>query len=201
MFDSVQFSIHPARLSWVRIQAHSTGQPCHNHHQHHDQHYHPCNPHQHHQFMIILINSWSSSLQGYDSVFSATRCKKLRWEEMNTSGWVFALLKFTMDPLIKSTNFVYFHSAQGHTVTTFALNSYYIINASHTTIKQAIKCNPSLNTGAPKQSTSPQLQGQEGKTSKVRKATFKDKEVFCFQMFLEKSLKRWNCGEWDVLLC
>ena len=25
--------------------------------------------------------------QGYDSVFSATRCKKLRWEEMSTSGW------------------------------------------------------------------------------------------------------------------
>ena len=47
-------------------------------------------------------------------------------------------------------------------------------------IKQTIKYNPSLNTGAPKQSTSCQPQGQEGKTSKVSKATFKDKKVFLF---------------------
>ena len=35
----------------------------------------------------FLESGYKLVLQGYDSVFSVTRCKKLRWTEM-TSGWV-----------------------------------------------------------------------------------------------------------------
>ena len=35
----------------------------------------------------FLESGYKLVLQGYDSVFSATRCKKLRWTEM-TSRWV-----------------------------------------------------------------------------------------------------------------
>ena len=40
-----------------------------------------------------------------------------------------------------------------------------------------VRVTPPLNTGAPKQSTSPQPQGQEGKTSKV-KTYPKEKDTF-----------------------
>ena len=145
--------------------------------------------------LFTIINS-SSSSQGYDSVFSATRCKKLRWEEMKTSGWVFALSGVAMDPQSNPTNrlFWFSHSLMSHCHNICSWLLYHQCNSG----KQAIEYNLSLNTGAPKQSTSRQPQGQEGKTSKVRKAFFRDKEVFFLfsnvSWKIIKKVKLWRMG-------
>ena len=141
--------------------------------------------------------------QGYDSVFSATRCKKLRWQEMSSSGWAKLMrMKEILALDILWTPKVWMWEEKK-------------CLQRHICIGHFLKAG-----AAPKQSTSHRNQGPGGKILKVRNihrssfhnfvislfryftiSLFHYFVISIFSYFIFSNGQRWNRGEWNVLFC